>query len=230
MSNYKDDLKDAAKNWAIKAAFRVVTDWLKHMYENFKDRNYKRDEKEESPEDRKKQRELDKKKEETIMDHITIPCEPQKITWIPSPHISSRKGTEIAAIIIHHTGDSIESAISWMKMKESKVSYHYLIAKNGDIYQMVKEEDKAWHAGVSVLHNRKNVNTFSIGIAFEGKGVGSVPYTDEQYKAGAYLCKLLKRKYTKITNGWIVGHKTIAPERKPDPSNFDWARFYGLIG
>ncbi len=228
MSDYTGELKHDAKEWAIKAVFKVVTDWLKHLYENFKEKNYKKENKE-SIEDQKKQKELDAKKEEMIIDHIIIPCEPRKVTWIPSPHFSSRKDTEIDAIIIHHTGNSIKSALSWMQMKESKVAYHYLIAKDGEIYQMVKEADKAWHAGVSVLHGRKHVNRFSIGIAFEGKGDGSIPYTKEQYEAGAYLCKLLKKKYDKIDNGRIAGHKQVAPERKPDPQNFDWSRFYGLI-
>lgn len=226
MSNYKEELKSRLKDFAFKAAFKVLSDWVSYIYENFKRKNWR---KKEDMEDEKKQEDFTRQKEEIIIDHITIPVKPIKVTWIPSPHFSARGETEIDAIVLHHTGSTIESAISWTKMKESKVSYHYLVAKTGDLYQMVKEKDKAWHAGVSVLQGKNNVNKFSIGIAFEGKGEGTIPYTKEQYEMGAYLCKLLKKKYERIKNDRIVGHKQVAPERKYDPNNFDWHYFYGLI-
>lgn len=224
MGKFSKEAEKELKTWALEKGikkglellFGVIKAWIEDWRDNHKDK--------------KEAKKLEEEKEEIIIDKIEVPVQPLKITWIPSPHFSARKNNEIDAIIIHHTGDSIKSALSWMQMKESKVSYHYLIAKNGDIYQMVKEANKAWHAGVSTLETRTNVNTFSIGVAFEGKGEKPEPYTKEQYEAGAKLCKLLKKKYEKITNGRIVGHKHIAPERKHDPANFDWARFYGLVG
>lgn len=219
MGKFSKEAEQRLKDWAleegISKGLSLLFDLVKAWLSDWKDR---RDEKKH-----------EKEKKEIIVDKVEVKVKPIKITWVPSPHFSSRRGTEIDAIVLHHTGDTIKSALSWMQMKESKVSYHYLIAKNGDVYQMVKEEDKAWHAGVSSLQDRSNVNAFSIGIAFEGKGEGDVPYTKEQYEAGAYLCKLLKKKYEKIDNGRIVGHKQVAPERKHDPQNFDWGRFYGLV-
>lgn len=224
MGKFSKEVEKELKTWALEQGikkglelvFRVIKGWIEDWREKRKDK--------------KEEKKLEAEKEEMVIDKIEVPVEPLKVTWVPSPHFSARKGTKIDAIIIHHTGDSIKSALSWMQMKESKVSYHYLIAKTGDIYQMVKEKDKAWHAGVSNLENRSNVNEFSIGIAFEGKGEGPIPYTKEQYEAGARFCKLLKQKYNEITNGRIVGHKAIAPDRKPDPHNFDWTRFLQLIG
>jgi N-acetyl-anhydromuramyl-L-alanine amidase AmpD len=214
-----DEYTKKIKDWALKQGLEFIMDWAKSKFEKWKDK--------------KAEKSWEKSKEEMVVDKVVVKVpEPLKVTWIPSPNISSRNEAEIDAIILHHTGDSIQSALSWMKMKDSKVSYHYLIAKNGDIYQMVKEGDKAWHAGTSLMQGRGNVNAFSLGIAFEGDGTGSVPYTDEQYQNAANLCKLLKIKYPKITNSRIASHASIAlpAGRKNDPSSgFDWHRFFSLI-
>jgi len=150
------------------------------------------------------------------------------VKWKFSPNFSSRTNSEIDAIIIHHTGPGgIKAAISWCESKKSKVSYHYLIDRDGNIYQMVKDENKAWHVGVSLLGTQKNVNKFSIGIALEGEG--KEEFTEKQYQEVAFLCKVLKRRYSKITDERIVGHKDVAPGRKIDPCPWDDEKFRKLL-
>lgn len=171
--------------------------------------------------------------ETTLVTHINVPVEtPRNITWVPSPNFSSRNGHAIRAIIMHHTASSdLKSAMSWLIAPESKVSAHYLIDTNGEIYQLVKEADKAWHAGNetnSVLHGIYGVNEFSIGIELVGDGVHEFPRA--QYDAAAWVVKMLKTKYN-IDDGWVVGHKDVAlpPGRKTDPSPFNWPLFKILI-
>ena len=120
----------------------------------------------------------------------------------------------------------MHGTLTWFQNKKSKVSAHYVVAKNGDIYQMVKDADKAWHSGKSELAGKKNVNKFSIGI--EIVGTGDDGYTDEQYKSVIYLCKKLMKKYD-ISKDRIVGHKDIAPGRKIDPKDFDWNRLFEAL-
>lgn len=84
--------------------------------------------------------------------------------FVPSPNYSKRK-EKIDTIVIHFTANgSLDGAVSWFKNPNSKVSAHYLIDRDGTIVQMVKEQDKAWHAGRSSLGGRRDVNQRSIGI------------------------------------------------------------------
>lgn len=174
--------------------------------------------------------------EEEIVDVIKIPVkEPVKVTWVNGvEHHSSRRGADISAIVIHHTGKppgtkdaTLKQTVSWAKNADSKISYHYVIDRDGEIYQLVKEAEKAWHAGRSKYNGKSDWNVFSIGIALVSDGEDD-GYTDEQYKSTVFVSKMLQKKYD-FTNEWIVGHKTIAPERKHDPADFNWTNFFDLL-
>ena len=104
------------------------------------------------------------------------------------------------------------------KIKDLKVSSHFLIKRKGELIQFVSCLKKAWHAGESVWKNKKNCNDFSIGIELEGSDI--IKYEDIQYKVLLKLLKSLRMKYP-VTD--IVGHSDIAPGRKTDPGHFfDW--------
>ena len=104
------------------------------------------------------------------------------------------------------------------KIKDLKVSAHFLIKRKGELIQFVSCLNKAWHAGESSWKNKKNCNDFSIGIELEGSDI--INYEDIQYKVLSKLLKSLRMKYP-VTG--IVGHSDIAPGRKTDPGNlFDW--------
>ncbi|NMC61896.1 MAG: hypothetical protein GYA55_01870 [SAR324 cluster bacterium] len=99
---------------------------------------------------------------------------------------------------------------------------HYLISRNGDIYALVEEGKRAWHAGESQMcfedDTRCMVNDFSIGIeliATETSG-----FTDAQYKSLSELINNIIERHPICS---IVGHENIAPARKTDPGQFfDW--------
>lgn len=77
--------------------------------------------------------------------------------FIQSPHFNSRNGARINRIVLHYTtSPNVDGTISWFQDPRSKVSAHYVIARNGDIYQMVRDADSAWHA--------RSANAESIGI------------------------------------------------------------------
>jgi len=113
------------------------------------------------------------------------------------------------------------------------VSSHYVIDRNGNIYLLVPEAKKAWHAGVSQMpapDNRKNVNDFSIGIELIGDE--EVPFEEAQYSALNFLLKDIKKRHD-IKH--IVGHQHIATQKmveaglrkdaKWDPGKqFDWSK------
>ena len=133
------------------------------------------------------------------------------------------KPRSIDTIVLHSSYDSlgddpysIEGIIDIYK--SYGVSAHYLIARDGTIYRLVKDENIAYHAGVSkVPDGRTNVNDFSIGI--EIVNTKTSDYTSEQYASVKRLIASLKDKYV---IKYVLGHDAIAPGRKTDPWNFAW--------
>jgi N-acetylmuramoyl-L-alanine amidase len=109
------------------------------------------------------------------------------IIWHPSPMYATKTDRKISAIVLHHTGDhSTEGAVSWLCDPKAKASTHYIIGLEGEIYQLVKDEDIAWHAGESEFKGVKYVNQFSIGIELTGD-TSKEPLTDPQYKTLIWL-------------------------------------------
>ena len=87
----------------------------------------------------------------------------------PSPNHSGEITPKF--IVMHYTaGWSAEGSITWLTNKESKVSAHLVIARDGTITQLVPFNKKAWHAGPSVYDGYKNLNSHSIGIALDNAG------------------------------------------------------------
>jgi len=140
---------------------------------------------------------------------------------------NSRNGKDIDAIIIHHTGaDDIQSTFNEFENPYSEVSAHYVIDKDGTIYQIVGDEKRAWHAGPGgIPGNPGDVNNRSIGIEVVNAGDGKTPFTDEQYAALSQLTAYLQQQY-QVPDENILGHRDVSSVGKPDPAdNFDWDRF-----
>ena len=150
----------------------------------------------------------------------------------PSPNFGPRPaGTVIDAVVLHaDSAPKVKQSLDWLRRKESKVSYHYLIGRHGDIYECVPPELRAWHAGKSVFMGRQNVNDFSIGVSFGNRNDGIEPYTEAQYMKGAELIRELMLMFPAITKERITTHAHISPGRKFDPGKrFDFEYFVGLI-
>jgi N-acetylmuramoyl-L-alanine amidase len=147
----------------------------------------------------------------------------------PSPNRRARKAPSITAIVIHDTGShSAESAISWLCNTASGVSAHYVIDRDGTIYNVVPDAECAWHAGASELFGVSNVNEFSIGIeVVDADDRAADPYPTVQLDAVVALTSDLVRRY-QITLNHIVGHADVAVphRRKIDPGpDFPWYDF-----
>ena len=136
-----------------------------------------------------------------------------------------RSPKKIIYLIYHYTGMSSEKkAIERLTNKNSKVSCHYFIRRNGQIINIVPDKFIAWHAGVSNWKNHKNLNDKSIGIEIQNSGhYGKYEkYSNKQIKSLLILSKILKKKYN-IKSKNFLGHSDIAPKRKRDPGEkFPW--------
>ena len=102
--------------------------------------------------------------------------------------------------------------------RKSNVSTHYLIARNGFIFNLLCPKFKAWHAGKSKWKNDININELSIGIELENKGheFGYTRFSEKQYDSLKKLIFFLKINFY-INEINILYHSDIAPNRKQDP-------------
>jgi len=107
-----------------------------------------------------------------------------------------------------------------------EVSAHFYVRRNGELWQFVSCDDRAWHAGVSSWRGRTNCNDDSIGIELEG--LEGEPFEEVQYETLASLGPALAARYPVKC---IAGHEHIAPGRKFDPgSGFNWCKLQKSLG
>lgn len=144
------------------------------------------------------------------------------ISWVPSPNFDERPDSEnITAIVVHATANStLIGVVSWFQNPTAYVSAHYVIGKDGKIIQMVKDKDRAWHAGKSEWRGVPNVNDYGLGIELVNLNDGQDPYPEDQYRSLVKLCQALAYKYN-ISAEDIVGHHHVSPGRKTDPRGLD---------
>lgn len=145
-----------------------------------------------------------------------------------SPNYNERKNNaSIDMIIIHYTGmPTAKGALDRLCDPKAEVSAHYLIEKDGTLWQSVDEDKRAWHAGVSSWQGSFDINSCSIGIELENGGheIGYEDFPEAQIDALISLCQAIKVRYN-IDPARIIGHQHVAPERKFDPGpTFPWQK------
>lgn len=128
-------------------------------------------------------------------------------------------------LLLHYTGmNSAAAACGLLCSAESGVSCHYLVDEDGTIIQMVGEDERAWHAGVSSWQGETDTNSRSIGIEIHNPGhtIGYRDFPPAQMAAVVRLCRdILSRHAIPPRN--VLAHSDVAPGRKIDPGErFDW--------
>ena len=142
--------------------------------------------------------------------------------WVPSPNHNAR---EPILIVIHATTqDSVEQSLHTLRTRNSggPVSSHYLIGRDGALYQLVAEDRRAWHAGPGNWGTISDVNSTSIGIELDNNGIE--PFSSEQIDKLLVLLEDLCQRLD-IPRYQVIAHADMAPTRKTDPGPlFPWAR------
>ena len=141
-----------------------------------------------------------------------------------SPNFNERKSNNINLIIIHYTAlKTITDSINYLCDKRNKVSSHYLISKKGEIFNLVSEKKRAWHAGKSHWSADRDLNSSSIGIELDyAPSTTDNKYNLKLINSLIILLKNIMSRY-EITAHNILGHSDIAPYRKIDPGiMFPW--------
>ena len=156
---------------------------------------------------------------------------------LASPNFGPRPASAAIDLIVLHSislppgqygGDEVQqlftNTLDWNSHPYFKtieglaVSAHFYIRRQGELWQFVSCDDRAWHAGASHYRGRVDCNDDSIGIELEG--LEGEAFEPAQYEALAALCAAIAQRYP-VQH--IAGHEHIAPGRKADPGpGFDW--------
>lgn len=166
-------------------------------------------------------------------------------------YVSGRGNTSISNVTIHYTSGTYAGAIAWFKNCNAQVSAHYVIRSiDGQITQMVRECDKAWHVG--------SANGYTIGIEHEAYGNIWSFFTPQMYQSSAGLVSDICQRYpnmnalhvfykdtlddgTVLNTGLhslggasactqIRGHQHFPSQTHTDPGPYwDWNYYYKLI-
>ncbi|MCW2290086.1 N-acetylmuramoyl-L-alanine amidase [Pseudomonas sp. BIGb0408] len=147
---------------------------------------------------------------------------------IDHSYTSSGQSSRVQYIVLHYTSADLPRSLELLTKEE--VSAHYLInAVPPTIYQLVDEDRRAWHAGVSEWQGRTWLNGTTIGIELINQGYFDTPkgrywqpYAQQQIDALIVLLKDIMARHH-LPPGSIIGHSDIAPQRKVDPGPlFPW--------
>lgn len=160
--------------------------------------------------------------------------------WVTSPNYSSRNDT-ISHVAIHTMQGSYSGSISWFQNPNSSASAHYMVrSSDGQVTQMVREYQKAWHA--------RSANPYSVGIEHEGYVSNPAWYTEAMYSASANITKHICAKYsvncanaysgsahstvTPLSQSYTVkGHQHFPSQTHTDPGiNWNWSKYASMVG
>jgi MYXO-CTERM domain-containing protein len=148
----------------------------------------------------------------------------------------NRGSGDINFVIIHTVQGSYSGAISWFHNCNASVSAHYVVnSEDGEITQVVDEQDIAWHAGYW------SYNQQSVGIEHEGYvDEPETWYTDEMYAASAALTADICASYgIPADRAHIIGHYEVpgcaysgggnSCHVDPGSSSWDWDYYMSLV-
>jgi AmpD protein len=163
---------------------------------------------------------------------------------LASPNFGPRPaGAQVDLIVVHsislppgeYGGDGVQrlftNTLDWdahpyfQGIRGLRVSAHFFVRRDGELWQFVSCDDRAWHAGQSCYRGREGCNDDSVGIELEG--LEGELFEPAQYQTLAGLCAAIAQDYP-VEH--IAGHEHIAPGRKQDPgAGFDWRRLQDAL-
>lgn len=151
--------------------------------------------------------------------------------WIPAYSgnytVSDRPSTyPIQYVIVHVVQGSYNGCISWFQNPSARVSAHYVIrSSDGEVTQMVRHKDIAWHAGNWWYNCR------SIGIEHEGWVHDPKWFTYAMYYSSAALVRhICRTQGIPRTRERILGHVEVPGATHTDPGPYwNWDLYMQLI-
>jgi N-acetyl-anhydromuramyl-L-alanine amidase AmpD len=144
-----------------------------------------------------------------------------------TPNTSQGRRITPKAIVLHHTSGTYAGSVAWCMNPASRVSYHAIVAKDGRRSTLADPDERTWHAGVSSWRGRRDLNSWSVGAAFEGDTYERQLGEDEMASMAEYLVPIM-RQYN-LALGDVTDHRTVSPGRKNDLNPKELARFKAYL-
>lgn len=164
------------------------------------------------------------------------------IIWQGSPNFwVGRDGESIEAICDHIMAGYMEGTKSSFQSPARQASTHYAVAKDGRIWQYVREIDTAWGNGiwedpdldVPFLADafRRKVNPNHLTVSIEHEGQTGEEFTEEMYQSTLWLHRFIISHNPKIqaNRNHMIGHYQISFLSRPfcPGKGFPWTRLLG---
>jgi N-acetylmuramoyl-L-alanine amidase len=166
---------------------------------------------------------------------------PEVLYTIDTSIRSANQDARVRSLVLHYTALSLEGSLAGLTQPSHQVSAHYLVpdgAFASHVYQLVPDENRAWHAGISQWQRVNELNYSSIGMEIVNLGFPPAdqqlppmqrrwyPYDSQQIAVVGALAADIVRRYSILPHR-VVGHADIAPGRKSDPGPlFPWQYLY----
>lgn len=153
-----------------------------------------------------------------------------RVATLAPPLVTGGERSETRYGIVHMTaGGSLAGTIEHLRL--ARLSYHYLIDRDGQIVRACDPTRIAFHAGASswggtLAGGTSSLNPVSLGVALAHRNDASEPVTEAAYLSLLWLCCILSESYGIFAADWL-GHREVSPGRKtdPHPDVFDLASF-----
>lgn len=174
---------------------------------------------------------------------------------LPDENYKERKNI-VTHIVIHFASNVTQNVnhpydinVIYDNFKRYGVSAHYVLDRQGRIFEFVPEDKVAYHAGKGSLrdfpHYKDKLNEYSIAIELMGIGTKDemlpmiseeryekiptehIGFTESQYDTLNSMLEDLTMRYLGVKRNriYIIGHEHYAPGRKTDPGSlFDWSK------
>src|SRR3990167_7060886 len=134
------------------------------------------------------------------------------------PNYKKGREAQVQGIVVH-IGEGNRNQIYSTFLNEEKSS-HYLVNRDGSVWQFVDEKFSAWHAGLikrpvsHLVASNPGVSVNEMTIGIENEGYASQEPTEEQKSVLAELVEdICFRNFIEITNLTIEPHYAVRSDK-----------------
>lgn len=129
---------------------------------------------------------------------MLVPVITKKLTKVNFTDADRKKG-DIKYLVKHYVGatGTAEQNAAYFHNSYRGASAHYFVGHRGEIYQVVRDEDIAWHCGASKYKHDscRNSNSIGIELCVKKDEKGKWYYTEQTQAAAIRLFAYLMVKY-----------------------------------
>lgn len=165
--------------------------------------------------------------------------------FITAINFTDKNSTErIKYIVIHYFGGlaTAENLARYWARTYAGASAHYAVGHNGEVFQIVEDDDVAWHCGSTTYKHAECRNSNSVGIEMAVKKRSTATmsasdkdwyFTEETVAETIELTRLLMKKYN-IPADHVIRHYDVTGKICPNPYVYNmlevtWQKFKAAL-